>query len=50
MRRNVYTGDHFDIAIIDKAGFREVSEQEKEKLLGSVRGTQLSVWRKRQIT
>ncbi len=25
MRRNVFTGDSFDIAIIDKAGFREVS-------------------------
>jgi proteasome beta subunit len=38
MRRNVYTGDHFDIAIIDKAGFREVSEQEKEKLLAQFAG------------
>ncbi|MGA2664313.1 MAG: proteasome subunit beta [Nitrososphaerales archaeon] len=33
MRRNVFTGDHFDIAIIDKSGFREVPEQEKERLL-----------------
>ncbi|MDA4128024.1 MAG: proteasome subunit beta [Thaumarchaeota archaeon] len=33
MRRNVATGDHFDLAVIDKAGFREISEQEKEKLL-----------------
>lgn len=32
-RRNVYTGDHFDIAVLDKAGFREIPEQEKEKLL-----------------
>ncbi|MGD0145597.1 MAG: proteasome subunit beta [Nitrososphaerales archaeon] len=32
-RRNVFTGDHFDIAVLDKAGFREISEQEKEKLL-----------------
>lgn len=32
-RRNVFTGDHFDVAIIDKSGFREISEQEKEKLL-----------------
>ena len=38
MKRNVYTGDHFDIAIIDKAGFREVSEQEKEKLLAQFAG------------
>src|ERR1017187_4190130 len=33
MRRNVFTGDHFDIAIVDKSGFREVSEQDKDKLL-----------------
>ena len=38
MKRNVYTGDHFDIAVIDKAGFREVSEQEKEKLLAQFAG------------
>lgn len=38
MRRNVYTGDNFDIAIIDKAGFREVSEQEKGKLLAQFAG------------
>ncbi len=38
MRRNVFTGDNFDIAVIDKAGFREVSEQEKEKLLAQFAG------------
>jgi proteasome beta subunit len=32
-RRNVATGDHFDVAILDKQGFRELSEQEKSKLL-----------------
>jgi len=32
-RRNVFTGDHFDIAVLDKTGFREIPEQEKEKLL-----------------
>jgi proteasome beta subunit len=32
-RRNVATGDHFDVAIIDKDGFRELTEQEKDKLL-----------------
>jgi proteasome beta subunit len=32
-RRNVFTGDNFDIAVLDKAGFREIPEQEKEKLL-----------------
>src|SRR6267378_467688 len=29
-RRNVATGDHFDIAVIDKKGFREVPEEEKD--------------------
>jgi hypothetical protein len=29
----VATGDHFDVAILDKEGFRELSEQEKDKLL-----------------
>jgi proteasome beta subunit len=38
MRRNVYTGDHFDIAVIDKTGFREIPEQEKEKLLAQFAG------------
>jgi proteasome beta subunit len=33
MRRNVATGDHFDVALLDKEGFREIPEQEKEKLL-----------------
>lgn len=32
-RRNVATGDHFDVAVLDKNGFREISEQEKDKLL-----------------
>jgi proteasome beta subunit len=32
-RRNVATGDHFDVAILDKDGFRELSEAEKDKLL-----------------
>jgi proteasome beta subunit len=32
-RRNVFTGDHFDVATIDKSGFRELTEQEKDKLL-----------------
>jgi proteasome beta subunit len=32
-RRNVATGDHFDVAILDREGFREISEQEKDKLL-----------------
>ncbi|HUK74536.1 MAG TPA: hypothetical protein VLU99_02000, partial [Nitrososphaerales archaeon] len=38
MRRNVFTGDSFDIAIIDKSGFREVSEQDKAKLLAQFAG------------
>lgn len=32
-RRNVATGDHFDVAILDREGFRELSETEKDKLL-----------------
>jgi proteasome beta subunit len=32
-RRNVATGDHFDVAVLDKNGFREIPEQEKDKLL-----------------
>ena len=32
-RRNVATGDHFDVAVLDKSGFREITEQEKDKLL-----------------
>ncbi len=32
-RRNVATGDHFDIAILDKEGFREIPQEEKDKLL-----------------
>ena len=36
--RNVATGDHFDIGIIDKSGFREVSEQDKDKLLAQFPG------------
>jgi len=38
MRRNVATGDHFDIAVIDKNGFREIMEQEKQKLLAQFSG------------
>ncbi len=32
-RRNVATGDHFDIAVLDKDGYREISEEEKNRLL-----------------
>lgn len=38
MRRNAATGDHFDVAVIDKDGFREVSEQDKERLLNQFAG------------
>lgn len=38
MRRNVFTGDSFDIAVIDKSGFREITAQEKEKLLNQFSG------------
>jgi len=37
-RRNVATGDHFDVAVLDKNGFREISEQEKDKLLSQFTG------------
>jgi len=33
MKRNVATGDHFDLAVIDRNGFKELTEQEKDKLL-----------------
>ncbi|HYC12219.1 MAG TPA: proteasome subunit beta [Nitrososphaerales archaeon] len=32
-RRNVFTGDHFDVAVLDRNGFKEIQEQEKDKLL-----------------
>ncbi len=38
MRRNIATGDHFDVAVIDKNGFREIAEQEKQKLLAQFPG------------
>jgi proteasome beta subunit len=38
MRRNIATGDHFDIAVIDKDGFKEIPEQEKERLLNQFSG------------
>jgi len=38
MKRNVATGDHFDIAVIDKNGFREISDAEKEKFLAQFSG------------
>ncbi len=37
-KRNIATGDHFDVAIIDKSGFREISETEKEKFLAQFSG------------
>lgn len=37
-KRNVATGDHFDVAVVDKDGFREISEAEKEKLLSQFAG------------
>ena len=38
MKRNVATGDHFDVAVIDKNGYKEVTEQEKQKLLTQFSG------------
>ncbi len=35
MKRDVYSGDSFDVAVIDSSGFRELSQAEKEALLKS---------------
>lgn len=35
MKRNAGTGDSFNISIIDKKGYRELTEREKKKLLAS---------------
>jgi len=32
-KRNAATGDSFDVAVLDKNGFREIAESEKDKLL-----------------
>ena len=33
MRRDAASGDSFDVAIIDESGFRELSDEEKKKIL-----------------
>jgi len=33
MKRDTASGDSFDVAIIDEKGFRELSEEEKKKIL-----------------
>jgi proteasome beta subunit len=33
MQRDVASGNNFDVAVIDKNGFRELSQEEKQKLL-----------------
>ena len=33
MKRNIATGDSFDVAVIDKKGYRELSEEEKKSVL-----------------
>ena len=35
MKRDTASGDSFDVAIIDEKGFRELSEEEKKKILES---------------
>ena len=35
MKRDVASGDSFDIVIIDSKGFRELSQEEKQKILNS---------------
>ncbi len=36
MKRNTASGDSFDVAIIDKDGYRELGDKEKERILGTV--------------
>ncbi|MEM4298173.1 MAG: archaeal proteasome endopeptidase complex subunit beta [Nitrososphaerota archaeon] len=38
MKRNAGTGDSFDVAVIDKNGFRELSQDEKEEVLKRITG------------
>jgi proteasome beta subunit len=35
MKRNIGTGDSFDVSVIDKKGYRELTEKEKKKVLAS---------------
>ncbi|RLI20810.1 proteasome endopeptidase complex, archaeal, beta subunit [Candidatus Bathyarchaeota archaeon] len=35
MKRDAASGDNFDVAVIDENGFRELSEEEKKKILES---------------
>jgi proteasome beta subunit len=37
-KRNAATGDSFDVAVLDKNGFREIAESEKDKLLDQFTG------------
>ena len=37
-RRNAATGDSFDVAVLDKSGYREIAEQEKGRLLEQFTG------------
>ena len=32
MKRNIATGDSFDVAIIDKSGYRELSDAQKQTI------------------
>jgi len=36
MKRDTATGDSFDLAVIDINGFRELSQEEKERLISSI--------------
>jgi len=35
MKRDAASGDIFDVAVVDKKGFRELTQEEKKKILGS---------------
>jgi len=35
MKRDAASGDDFDVSVIDKKGYRELSEKEKRNIMGS---------------
>jgi len=43
MKRNIATGDSFDVAIIDEEGYRELSEEEKKNIAETVSETRRKV-------
>lgn len=43
MKRDIASGDSFDVAIIDKEGYRELGEEEKKNIMGSAPKTRRKV-------